>query len=220
MLGISHILGHYRAYKKTIDDFIEDNDAIVLELVPEIGEEPGFYEEVVQRCIEADKSIFEFDPRHDDFREIFGFLLPAEFVQGMIGYKKAICGLDKENFTLKNIARRGFFYYLCISTLFWGSFLRVISPGDVIKERYLYGSTDFTDLSVAEGLVKLSLSKRYKNIGVIYGRRHLDGIAYYLEHPVVRKIKKMFYLPYTVLSGAHKKEITYQGKSRLKKDLG
>ncbi len=89
-----------------------------------------------------------------------------------------------------------------------------ISPNMVlnygVEDVLSYGSIDFRNIIIAEGLNKIITTQKEKKILTIHGDAHSKPIHYYLTHPAFRA-KKLAYLPFALICRNEIKKYQFMG---------
>ena len=205
LVGVSHANGFFETYRKTLDEHINSCDVILVERSPAAlgyDDKEIFMNNRDDALAKSGARILNVDPRNASTRARIA--APAtELAQLVGGYTLALRKLDFDKLTFWSATRRSFMYYMGLSS-FVGSLLFVSALG--VPQRSLYNHADLTDIVLAETIDKLSIDKQ--TIGMIYGGGHVEGVNYYLNHPIFRDVKKTLYLPQRLLTGEPKKEFT------------
>lgn len=200
IIGVSHNLDFFMEHSKFFYNKVSNSDAIIMEQ-PVCGDfwDSEFFGSIGEIAHYKKKNIYQADPV-----TIVSSLLDAS--QGILGASMMLTG---------TLEMRMLGMYLLLGS-FPGSLSRYLlsrSPDseDVNNKHDLlmYGNTDQRNVVIAGGIKKIcSKVGGIKKVSCIHGAAHSKPIKAYLQYPLLRKFKRMLYLPYEAVSQTKVREYT------------
>jgi len=213
ILGVAHTERFFHRHKSFFEEFVENNDAVVLEQVlgGDFWEDKSFFNKVGELARRQGKRVYQVDPvRWSHLIFDAGGLITSGFLIG-----KGIKSLDKDfsrRGALKFLAQSAIGTSLFLGSLFgkWATFS--LSPAIVMSygfdDQIEYGSTDYRNIVIADGLDKLCRTvEDVERIGSIHGAAHYETVHEYLISPA-KRLKRLAYFPHDLLGNTAIREYT------------
>ncbi|MBL7100599.1 MAG: hypothetical protein ISS23_01450 [Nanoarchaeota archaeon] len=213
IIGIRHKAKFFEKYKYFFEEKISHSDALILE---DSGKK--FWEG--KNCFRKIGKIAQYHKKkvyHADSNKCLSAVIDLmQGVQGIaliaVGVKLGILGNSMSTLGYASVGTYLFFGSLP------GRIVRYICHGKNAKygldNLLLYGHDDYRETLIAGGINKLCRkNKGLKKIVCFHGDGHSKPIRTYLKHPILRKIKKLAYLPYHLLSNRRVREYVHDGES-------
>ncbi len=210
MVGVCHIPKFFEENKISFENFVSRHDAMVLEESPENFWEDSFFGRIADIAHTQKKRVYQVDPRK---------CLPprTDGISAGVGASLMLYAAIKK--PRVKISRREFLKKIGIlgigASLFFGSLPGIVLRSKIDEESIFsygaddfltYGSTDYRDIKIAEGIKKICHEvSDIEKIVAFHGDAHSKHIEAYLKNPVLRA-KKLAYLPYEVISNTKVRE--------------
>lgn len=216
IIGVVHDLDYFKKYRQFFENKISESTTIMIEgLHKEFWEyEEGdelFFNRIGEIAHSQNKKIYQADPRHsmdqslDILLSMEGAFLVLEGLLGLIKhypleYNFTFLGIGLPLLLGSMYTKIGRVGYSCIKN-------KLIKY--TLTDAISYGRTDYRDLKIAEGIDKIcNKIEGIEKLTCIHGKAHSHPIMAYLKKPKLRKIKKVFYLPLSLILPRKVKEYT------------
>jgi len=204
IIGVEHTAKFFEEYKSFFEEKISQADSVVIEGVS-AGNfwEFEFYKRIGEIAKSQQKSVYMADTLKalpasiDIVQGIAGVTL---IYLGATGILREISGQDMN--LLSNIGNLSIGAYLFFGSVL-GRVVREIRMGSHygLDNILLYGYHDYRDTVIASGINKLcNENNGIKKFVCIHGDSHSHPIRKYLKNPKLRRIKRLTYLPYDLIS--------------------
>lgn len=208
ILGVSHTKEFFDYYNQLFEDFVDKNDAIVLEQIAggDFWEDNGFFGTISELARKRSKKIYQVDPVSSG--NIILELGVA--IGGSLMLPKAGRFSMSRRDALKRLGRTAIGF-----SLIFGSLPMQITK-DALTQDYsygiddllLYGSSDYRNIVIATGLERLCKElPGVRTIGAIHGAAHSEPIHEYLMHPM-KRLKRLAYIPHDMVGNIMIREHT------------
>lgn len=216
--GVEHTREFFNQYKPLFEDLVRDNDVVVLEqMVGGDFWESNFFGRVGELARGQGKKVYQIDPVG-----LGNFLLDlgTTFAGGALIYNGVRGSKSQEKTTRRNFLKRMGKLALGLPLVAGGLPGRLllenlttdISVSYGVDDQLGYGSCDYRNIVIAEGLARICNEVRdVSRICSIHGASHSEAVHEYLLSQNKRQ-KRLVYLPHDILGNTKIREYTPTSK--------